>query len=59
MMSAFDLTTRKAAWYILSVVSVCQTVTFINVKNKVYKKTVIGDVVAHLKPQNITVSLDL
>ena len=32
----------------------------INVKNKVYKKkTVIGDVVAHLKLQKFTVSSDL
>ena len=30
----------------------------INVKNEVYK-TVIGDVVAHLKPQKFTVSSDL
>jgi len=34
-------------------------VTYINVKNKVYKKTVIGDVVAHLKLQKFTVSSDL
>jgi len=27
----------------------------INVKNDVYKKTLIGDVVAHLKPQKFTV----
>jgi len=31
----------------------------INVKNEVYKKTVIGDVVAHLKPQKFTVSSHL
>jgi len=33
-------------------------ITNINVKNEVYK-TVIGDVVAHLKPQKFTVLSDL
>ena len=31
----------------------------INVENKVYKKTVISDVVTHLKQQKFNVSLDL
>jgi len=35
------------------------SISTINVKDKVYKKTVIGYAVAHLKQQKFTVSPDL